>query len=79
MLITLSAGYVVSAIFVCIEYQRLGIKYRQHSILRTSFWIKLTFIFVEVALAVGTCYKENVQVQLLTEISFWCREQRGAL
>jgi len=51
------AGYVISAIFVCWEYQRLGIHFRQHRILRASFWIKLVFILVEVVLAVafGVC------------------------
>lgn len=47
------AGYIVSAIFVCWEYQRLGIHYRQHRILALSFWIKLFFIFIEVALAIA--------------------------
>ncbi|KAJ9605089.1 hypothetical protein H2200_010479 [Cladophialophora chaetospira] len=46
------AGYILSAIFLCAEYQRLGIHYRQHRILRLSFWIKLAFIIVEVALAI---------------------------
>ena len=46
-------GYLLSAIFLCAEYQRLGIHYRNHRILRTSFWIKLTFILVEVALAIA--------------------------
>ncbi|EXJ65139.1 hypothetical protein A1O7_01479 [Cladophialophora yegresii CBS 114405] len=46
------AGYIISAIFLCAEYQRLGIHYRQHRVLRLSFWIKLAFIFVEVALAI---------------------------
>ncbi|RMZ80656.1 hypothetical protein DV738_g2655, partial [Chaetothyriales sp. CBS 135597] len=45
-------GYVVSAILVCIEYQRLGVHYRQFRILRLSFWTKLGFIVVEVALAI---------------------------
>jgi len=51
------AGYVISAIFLCWEYQRLGIKYREHRILRSSFWIKLTFILLEVVLAIafGVC------------------------
>ncbi|OWP05680.1 hypothetical protein B2J93_1729 [Marssonina coronariae] len=51
------AGYIISAIFICWEYQRLGIKYRQHRILRTSFWIKLFFILLEVILAIafGVC------------------------
>jgi len=52
-LILFIVGYVVSAIFVCAEYQRLGIHFRQHRILRASFWLKLFFIIVEVALAIG--------------------------
>lgn len=46
-------GYIVSAIFVCAEYQRLGIHYREHRILRISFWIKLAFIIIEIGLAIG--------------------------
>lgn len=46
-------GYIVSAIFICIEYQRLGIHFREHSVLRYSFWIKLSFILIEVALAIA--------------------------
>ncbi|TVY33258.1 Protein sfk1 [Lachnellula subtilissima] len=46
-------GYVVSAIFICWEYQRLGIHFREHRILRASFWIKLAFILVEVVLAIA--------------------------
>jgi hypothetical protein len=46
-------GYVVSAIFICWEYQRLGIHYRQHSVLRASFWVKLAFILIEIGLAIG--------------------------
>ncbi|KAF2647788.1 hypothetical protein K491DRAFT_784521 [Lophiostoma macrostomum CBS 122681] len=46
-------GYIVSAIFICWEYQRLGIHFRDQSILRYSFWIKLAFIILEVALAIG--------------------------
>ncbi|ETN38784.1 uncharacterized protein HMPREF1541_06822 [Cyphellophora europaea CBS 101466] len=46
-------GYVVSAILVCAEYQRLGIHYRQHRILRISFWVKLFFIIVECLLAIA--------------------------
>lgn len=45
-------GYIISAIFICAEYQRLGIHYRQHRIIRISFWVKLTFILVEVAFAI---------------------------
>ena len=53
MIAVFIGGYVFSAIFVCVEYWRLGIHYREHSILRISFWIKLGFIIVEVALAIG--------------------------
>lgn len=48
-----SIGYIISAIFACAEYQRLGIHFRQYRVLRASFWIKLAFIFVEIALAIG--------------------------
>jgi hypothetical protein len=47
------AGYILSAVFICWEYQRLGIHHRQHRVLRISFWVKLTFIFVEAALAIA--------------------------
>jgi len=46
-------GYLISAIFICWEYQRLGIQHREHRVLRASFWVKLTFIFLEIGLAVA--------------------------
>ncbi|KAI1429440.1 hypothetical protein F5Y12DRAFT_796363 [Xylaria sp. FL1777] len=46
-------GYLVSAIFLCIEFQLLGKKYRQHRVLRLSFWVKLIFVIVELGLAIG--------------------------
>ena len=51
------AGYLISAIFICAEYQRLGVHFRQHRVLRLSFWFKLIFILVEIALAIvfGVC------------------------
>jgi hypothetical protein len=55
-------GYIVSAIFICWEYQRLGIHYRQHSVLRISFWVKLAFIIFEICLCVafGVCSKKHI-------------------
>jgi len=53
MLVVFIAGYIISAIFICAEYQRLGIHYREHRVLRSSFWIKLAFIFIELALAIA--------------------------
>ncbi|KFX89860.1 hypothetical protein O988_08465 [Pseudogymnoascus sp. VKM F-3808] len=52
-------GYVVSAIFICAEYQRLGINFREHRVLRASFWIKLAFIIIEVALAIAFGVESN--------------------
>ncbi|KAG8525496.1 uncharacterized protein KY384_009140 [Bacidia gigantensis] len=51
-LLLFMAGYVISAIFICAEYQRLGMHFRQHRVLRISFWLKLTFILVEIGLAI---------------------------
>lgn len=45
-------GFVISAIFLCAEYQRLGVHYRNHRILRISFWVKLVFILVEFTFAI---------------------------
>ncbi|EPE09416.1 fk506 suppressor [Ophiostoma piceae UAMH 11346] len=45
-------GYVLSAIFICWEYQRLGIHNRHLRILALSFWIKLSFVLIEVLLAI---------------------------
>lgn len=53
MLTSPSGGYIVSAIFICAEYQRLGMHHREHRHLRISFWIKLVFILVELGLAIA--------------------------
>ncbi|KAF2725688.1 SFK1-like membrane protein [Polychaeton citri CBS 116435] len=53
MLAVFIAGYVISAVFICAEYQRLGMHFREHRVLRASFWIKLAFIFTEVGLAIA--------------------------
>ncbi|KAH8585796.1 Frag1/DRAM/Sfk1 family-domain-containing protein [Bisporella sp. PMI_857] len=52
-LLLFMAGYIFSAIFICWEYQRLGIHYREHRILRVSFWVKLSFILLEICLAIA--------------------------
>ncbi|KAF1836566.1 hypothetical protein BDW02DRAFT_493206 [Decorospora gaudefroyi] len=55
-------AYIISAIFICWEYQRLGVHYREHSILRISFWIKLFFIIAEIGLAIafGICSRQHI-------------------
>lgn len=68
-------GYIVSAIFICWEYQRLGVHFRDSSVLRWSFWIKLAFIFVELALAIafgvmGKKHRYNVAAVLEWTIAF---------
>ncbi|CAK7198272.1 hypothetical protein SEUCBS139899_000932 [Sporothrix eucalyptigena] len=45
-------GYVLSAICICWEYQRLGKHNRNMRVLRISFWIKLFFVLVEIVLAI---------------------------
>lgn len=52
-LVLFIGGYMISAIFACWEYQRLGIHNRQVFVLRLSFWLKLSFILIELALAVA--------------------------
>jgi len=63
-------GYLLSAVFLCAEYQRLGIHYRNHRVLRFSFWIKLIFILVELAFAivfVGTGWTHNKNIAAVFE------------
>ncbi|KAG5929569.1 hypothetical protein E4U42_005383 [Claviceps africana] len=63
-------GYMLSAVFTCWEYQRLGIKNRDHRILRSSFWIKLSFILIELFLAivfVSTSFTHNRNVAAVFE------------
>lgn len=45
-------GYLLSAIFICWEYQRLGVRNPEHNILAISFWIKLAFVLITIALAI---------------------------
>lgn len=59
-LVLFIAGYIVSAIFICWEYQRLGLYFRETSVLRYSFWIKLFFILTEIALAIGFGVCQNM-------------------
>lgn len=92
-LVVFMVGYVVSAIFICAEYQRLGIRefgsafrkwgcvvdsyldFREHRVLRASFWIKLSFILIEVALAIGKPPTTTEKRYLLTNPSIRCGEQ----
>ncbi|XXH00295.1 hypothetical protein Hte_006637 [Hypoxylon texense] len=63
-------GYLLSAIFICWEYQRLGHKNRQHRVLRVSFWIKLVFVVVELLLAiafVATNFKRRYDTAAILE------------
>ena len=69
-LLLFMAGYVISAIFICAEYQRLGVHFRQHRILRFSFWQKLVFILVEIVLAavfVGTTFTNRQNIAAVFE------------
>ncbi|KND93553.1 Protein sfk1 [Tolypocladium ophioglossoides CBS 100239] len=64
------AGYLLSAVFICWEYQRLGIKHREHRVLRASFWVKLTFVLVELVLAIvfaSTSFTRHTNVAAVFE------------
>lgn len=64
------AGFVLSAICICAEYQRLGIHYRHHRVLRMSFWVKLTFILLAVGMAivfVGTGWTHHKNIAAVFE------------
>jgi hypothetical protein len=69
---THSAGYWISAIFICSEYQRLGVKYRQHSILALSFWIKLFFILLELFLVIAFAVLGHYKVYNVAAVFEWC-------
>ncbi|KAI1391183.1 Frag1/DRAM/Sfk1 family-domain-containing protein [Hypoxylon trugodes] len=65
------AGYLLSAIFICWEYQRLGHKNRQHRVLRISFWVKLIFVIVELLLAIGFAATNFKQLYNAAAILEW--------
>ncbi|CEI39559.1 hypothetical protein FVEN_g1853 [Fusarium venenatum] len=64
-------GYLISAVFICWEYQRLGINYREHRVLRISFWVKLTFILVEVALIIAFGVTSRIKQRNAAAILEW--------
>jgi hypothetical protein len=78
MLMKHSGGYVISAVFICAEYQRLGVMYRDMRILRISFWMKLIFIIIEVALAIGM-YLLFIDDSNANLVSIWNAQQNKAL
>ncbi|GBF61786.1 hypothetical protein TMEN_4303 [Trichophyton mentagrophytes] len=46
-------GYLLSALFICLEYLRLGVEYKEHKIIFMSFLVKVFFILIELALAIA--------------------------
>ncbi|PNS17762.1 Protein sfk1 [Sphaceloma murrayae] len=52
-LVVFIGGYLLTAIFVCAQYQRLGMHQRQYRILRASFWMKLFWVLLFVGLAIA--------------------------
>lgn len=61
MLCVFIAGYLLTALFVCCEYQRLGIHQRQYRVLRASFWLKLGWILIFLGLAIGKFLYPSIQ------------------
>ncbi|KAJ9645382.1 hypothetical protein H2199_003390 [Coniosporium tulheliwenetii] len=76
-----AAGLILLAIFDTLRHERLHqyfliiggyilIHYRQYRILRASFWVKLTFIFLELALCIAfgvTQNQENLNTSAILE------------
>ncbi|KAL2268622.1 hypothetical protein VTJ83DRAFT_3468 [Remersonia thermophila] len=52
-LLVFIAGFVLSAVFLCWEFRRLGKAHQNQPILRRSFYVKLLFVLVELVLAAG--------------------------
>ncbi|EGD96759.1 hypothetical protein TESG_04190 [Trichophyton tonsurans CBS 112818] len=52
-LIMFIGGYLLSALFICLEYLRLGVEYKEHKIIFMSFLVKVFFILIELALAIA--------------------------
>jgi len=42
-----------SQLFLYVRSTRLGVHFRQHRVLRGSFWLKLAFILIEIAMAIA--------------------------
>ncbi|KAI5306053.1 hypothetical protein KEM56_002419 [Ascosphaera pollenicola] len=53
MLVLFIVGYILSAVFVCLEYYSLGLNYPEHKIMKISFILKAAFIVIEFTLAVA--------------------------
>ncbi|KAF2710327.1 hypothetical protein K504DRAFT_481450 [Pleomassaria siparia CBS 279.74] len=70
-LVIFIGGYIISAVFICWEYQRLGIHFREHSVLRYSFWVKLSFILLEFALAIAFGVSQRVKRYNAAAILEW--------
>ena len=71
-LLLFMGGYILSAIFACAEYQRLGIHYRNHRIIRISFWTKLAFILVESVLGIIFVATHFTNVANVAAVFEWC-------
>lgn len=48
-----SIGFILNAIFVSIENQRLMIHHRRNMLIQAAFWSKLSFVLLGIALAIG--------------------------
>ncbi|KAF2222133.1 Frag1/DRAM/Sfk1 family-domain-containing protein [Elsinoe ampelina] len=71
MLAVFIVGYLLTAIFVCAEYQRLGIHQRQYRILRASFWIKLSWCLLFLGLAIAFVVTQTLDMWNTAAIIEW--------
>ncbi|KAG8623749.1 hypothetical protein KVT40_008725 [Elsinoe batatas] len=71
MLAVFIVGYLLTAIFVCAEYQRLGMHQRQYRILRASFWIKLSWFLLFLGLAIAFVVTQTLDMWNTAAIIEW--------
>ncbi|KEZ39725.1 Frag1/DRAM/Sfk1 family protein [Scedosporium apiospermum] len=64
-------GYLISAIFICLEYRRLRRNHREHRILRTSFHIKLGFVLLELALIISFAVCSRIKKRNAAAVLEW--------
>jgi len=75
LLIVFIIGYLLTAIFVCAEYHRLKKHQTEFRIIRYSYWLKVAWVIIFLALAIGMYYFfVNIVINMITNLmlSIWC-------
>ena len=75
----ISIGFVVNAIFVSIENQRLMVHHRGNVLILAAFWTKLSFVLLAIALAIGISRQriDLFKSMAYSLFSFWDPTETG--